>query len=654
MSESQYKFAEFHLDCDSFELRRQGRAQKSERISLERIPMELLILLLERQGSVVTRQEIVDRLWGKDVFVDTEHGINTAIRKVRQALKDDPDNPRFVHTVSGKGYRFVAETNGNTPVMPELMEGRTPRPPSGAEVMPRSEATDDKAAIPGVPAKSPINSRLAISALALVLIAGTFLAFNFKGVRDRLFASPRPQIRSLAVIPLANLSGDPDQEYFADDMTDELITMLAKDTTLRIVSRTSVMQYKSAQRPVREIARELGVDGILEGSINRSGNHVHMTVQLIYAPGDRHLWAESYDRDLDQAFLLPSELSRSIAKEVQAKTSASPAPARSINPEAHDAYLHGRYFWLTHSIPETLPYFQKAIQLQPDYAAAWSGLSDTYALAGMTGDLRPREAMAEAKAAADKAMELDDSLAEAHNSMCAWYAFYGWDLARAEAECRRAIDFDASYSMGHYLYGGVLQLANRPAEALAEVKRSVELDPFARSWGLGEFYLDSRQYDAAITELTIQSKSHRYEDEVNVYLSEAYWLKGMYKESEQAWESVLRLSHDEAGAAGSRQAWERGGAKAFAKWNADKIRAQARQHYVPAWDIAWVVARTSDKDETLKYLEAAYRDHSPNLIDLQTEPIFDFLHPDPRFQALVKEVGLPPAPEGAGPTPKSK
>lgn len=642
MSESQYRFAEFQVDCASFELRRQGRAQKSERISLERIPMELLILLLERQGSVVTRQEIVDRLWGKDVFVDTEHGINTAIRKVRQALKDDPDNPRFVHTVSGKGYRFIAERNGHSagsvlsesPPSPQPSEPPDPMWGLLAEVSSRGPTA--------APAARITPAKLAVFTLLLITITASILSFFF---RAHLFPStPAAHIHSLAVIPLANLSGDPEQDYFADDMTDELITTLAKNTTLRIVSRTSVMQYKFAERPVRDIARELGVDGILEGSVNRSANHVHLNVQLIYAPGDRHIWAESYDRDLDQAFLLPSELSQTIAKQVQAKTSVSPAVARSISPEAHDAYLHGRSFWLTHSIPETLPFFQKAIQLQPDYAAAWSGLSDTYSLAGMTGDLRPSEAMTKAKAAADKALELDDSLAEAHNSMCAWYLFYAWDFPRADAECRRGIELDPNSSMLHYLHSGVLLSTNHPAEALAEVKRSVELEPFARSWGLGEFYIDTRQYDAAIAELTMQSKSGRYEDEVTFYLSQAYWLKGMYKESQHELERAFEIDHDSKNLAAAHQAWVQGGERAVEQWGANSIRSSARKQYVPAWNIAETIAHTGDKNETLKYLEAAYRDHSPNMVGLQNEPVFDFLHSEPRYRALVKEVGLPPMP----------
>jgi TolB-like protein/DNA-binding winged helix-turn-helix (wHTH) protein/Tfp pilus assembly protein PilF len=630
MPESQYKFAEFQLDCASFELRRQGQAQKSERISLERIPMELLILLLERQGSVVTRQEIVGRLWGEDVFVDTEHGINTAIRKVRQALKDNPDKPRFVHTVSGKGYRFVSEKNG-WPETPALVEGRTPPTPSVPDSSRRSLTTGDTAA----PRRALTKRKTAIAIAALSLLAATLLVV----LRPRLFPSTQAaQIHSLAVLPLANLSGDQSQDYFAEGMTDELITALAKNRNLRVVSRTSTMQYKGAQRPVRDIARELGVDGILEGSIERTASRVHMTVQLIYAPTDSHVWAESYDRDLNQAYSLPEELSLTIAKEV--KTATSPAPRqRYINPEAHDAYLRGRYFWFNFNTPQALPYFEKAIQLQPDYAAAWSGLADTYAQSGM-GDRLPLQVMPKALEAARKAVELDDSLPEAHNAMGAWYLFYGWDMPRADAESKRAIELNPNYGEAHQLHAFILLAMNREAEGLAEQKRAVELDPFARPFILGMFYTDIRQYDAAISELRLQHVARPNDNDVLMSLSKAYWMKGMYKESQEELEEDLRLEGKPEAAAAAHQAWIRGGEKAVEQWGAENIKARARQGYVYAFSMASTIAFTGDQEQTLKYLEQAYREHDPNMIRVQNEPLFDFLHSDPRYHALVKKIGL--------------
>src|ERR1700722_5824101 len=432
VADGPYHFGEFELDRERFELRRNGDALK-----LERIPLELLLLLAERQGAVVTRQEIIDSLWGKDVFVDTEHGINTAIRKIRQTLKDDPEQPRFVQTVTGKGYRFVAEINGTPPepprAAPQTLEaplapppawGRPPRPSSAAEVSLRARA---------------------IVALPLLLATAAALTLLF---RSQIFPNRAAQIHSIAVLPLVNLSGDATQDYVADGMTDELITSLAKNRNLRVVSRTSAMQYKGVKRPLPDIARELNVDGILEGSIERAPNSVHMTVQLIYAPTDSHVWAESYDRDLSVAIFLPEELSQTIAQEVKAAVSP-PTRQHSISPEAHDAYLQGLYFWYRGDFDHSKQYFQKAIDLQPDYAAAWAGLGISYGgQAG--GDTPPQAAFAKDEENSKKALDLDDSVAEAPQSMAALYLFRAWDWNHAEAEARRAIELDPNLAGAHH------------------------------------------------------------------------------------------------------------------------------------------------------------------------------------------------------------
>ena len=465
------------------------------------------------------------------------------------------------------------------------------------------------------------------------------LVFAYRG---RLFPGSRArQIHSIAVIPLSNLSGDASQEYFADGMTDELITALAKNRNLRVVSRTSAMQYKGAKRSLPEIARELGVDGILEGSIERTANRVHMTVQLIYAPTDSHVWAESYDRDLNQAYSLPEELSETIAKQVKTATSPAPPP-RYINPEAHDAYLRGRYFWFSLKVPETLSYFEKAIQLQPDYAPAWSGLADTYAIAGM-GERPPLQAMPKVLEAARKAVELDDSLPEAHNSMAAWYLWYGWDPQCADTEARRAIELNPNYGEVHQVRTWALLAMNREADALAEEKRALELDPYTRPFILGVFYTNTRHYDAAIQELRLQHVARPNEGDVVMALSKAYWLKGMYKESQEALEEGLRMQHQPDDAAAAHKAWVQGGETAVEKWGADNINALARKGYVYAFSIASTIAFTGDKDETLKYLEHAYREHDPDMMGIQNEPLLDFLHNDPRYRALVGKIGLSPA-----------
>jgi TolB-like protein/DNA-binding winged helix-turn-helix (wHTH) protein len=633
---SAYHFADFELDPARFELRRNGRSLK-----LERIPMELLILLVEKDGNIATRQEIVDRLWGKDVFVDTEHGINTAIRKIRQTLRDDPEKPRFVQTVTGKGYRFVAIRNGSQketpealdpPVAPQSMWGQPPRLSGGPEVSGRSLATTTTLEIN---ATSKAKKTALTAALVLCVVA-TALTFIF---RTRLF--PPPQIHSLAVIPLANLSGDKSQDYFADGMTDELITALAKNRNLRVVSRTSAMQYKGAQRPVRDIARELGVDGILEGSIERSADRVHMTVQLIYAPTDSHIWAESYDRDSTHAVFIPTELSRTVAEQI--KVATSPAkPARYINPEAHDAYLRGRYFWLSFDPRQSIVFFQKAIDLQPDYAAAWSGMADSYSFATLNGEIPPQPLLEKALAAAHKAVELDDSLPEAHNSMAAT-AFLSWNLTLADSESRRALELNPNFPEGHYLHYQILLVQNQRDAALAEAKLATQLDPFSRPWGLGNAYLNVRQYDAALNEFLLQVQARPTDGGIHLFLSQVYWLKGMYNESESELEKGDQLSGKSEEAAAFRRAFERGGEKAVERYGADQIKARARKIYISPLVIADAVSYTGNKDETLKYLEGAYREHTPPLMWIQTQPQYDFLHHDPRYLAIVRKMGLQPA-----------
>jgi tetratricopeptide (TPR) repeat protein len=366
-----------------------------------------------------------------------------------------------------------------------------------------------------------------------------------------------------------------------------------------------------------------------------------MTVQLIYAPTDSHVWAESYDRDLNQAYSLPEELSQTIAKEVKVATSLA-APPRYVSPEAHDAYLHGRYFWFTFNVPNTLPYFEKAIQLQPDYAAAWSGLADTYAIDGMQNH-PPSEVSEKCHFAALKALELDPSLPEAHNSLAAWYLFYGWDPTRAEVEARRALELNPNFAEGHHVLSYILEVQQRYPQAEVEARRSTELDPFEHIWELGVFYTNIHQYEAALKELTMQRLARPDDPDTAWNLSKLYWLKGMYNESQSEYERALDLQHDPTTKAAAHQAWITGGEPAVERWGAKNIKALARKQYLETEFIASVIAFSGDQDETMKYLEASYRMHDPDLIFIQNEPVFDFLHSDPRYRALVAKMGLPPA-----------
>jgi TolB-like protein/DNA-binding winged helix-turn-helix (wHTH) protein len=315
---SVFEFGDLRLDCSRFELWRAGRSPK-----LERKPMELLILLAASEGNLVTRTEIIERLWGSEVFVDTEHGINTAIRKIRQTLRDDPEQPRFVQTVMGKGYRFIGPISEVHP------------PPAAKSGPPMLALQPESVALGVENPRRRSHGRVwqIIGGSAAIVLLTLAAALRAHWSQDSPASSTTPNIQSIAVLPLDNLSGDPAQNYFADGMTDELTTMLAKNSTLHVISRTSVMQYKGAHRPLREIAEALGVDGILEGSVERSDGKVHMTIQLIQASTDTHLWAESYDRDTKDVGTLPAEAAQAIAKRLNS-AAPLPKPARYVSPEA--------------------------------------------------------------------------------------------------------------------------------------------------------------------------------------------------------------------------------------------------------------------------------------------------------------------------------
>ncbi|HKB99193.1 MAG TPA: winged helix-turn-helix domain-containing protein [Terriglobales bacterium] len=651
------KFAEFELDGGRYELRRGDRVLK-----LEKIPMELLALLAESNGRLVSRDEIVEKIWGKDVFLDTEHGINTAIRKIRQVLGDDPEQPRFVQTVTGKGYRFIApatsiedriEDRGNgvkgsgeraavlTTSFPAAIQV------GNAEISPPSD-NGERAAQPVTPAAIPVLSRSRWLGVALVLVVLASLIvvlvrLNSSSAGGGLFTrAVKPQVHSLAVLPLENLSGDPNQEYFADGMTDELITMLAKNTGLRVVSRTSVMQYKKVHRPLADVARELGVDGILEGSVGRSGNRVHINAQLIYAPQDVHLWAESYDRDLNDLTSLQSDLARNIARQVGMTTAAVGRPERHINPEAHDAYLLGRHYWLVSQYKKSQEYFQKAIELQPDYAAAWSGVADYYTASAVEGQITQEVAIAQAEPAARKAIELDDSLADAHHAMAAVYYFLRWDWNAAEKESARAIELNPHYSETHHLRSYLFDSLSRTDESLQEERKAMELDPFARPFGLALALLYAHQFDAALQEALARSEVQRNDATLVWIAGDIYTYKGMQVEGVQEWERALLLWGDKKHAAEMQLAFRRGGFLAVLDSNLSDVQRTATTKYVSPIEFAFCYARLGRKDETIRYLERAYQEHTPFLVHLPHDPSFYFVHSDARYQAIIKKMGLPP------------
>jgi TolB-like protein/DNA-binding winged helix-turn-helix (wHTH) protein len=622
-----YQFGDFELDCGRFELRRKGQS-----LRVERKPMELLILLASREGRLVTRAEIAERLWTSEIFVDTEHGINTAIRKLRYLLRDDPDEPQFIQTVTGMGYRFVAPiTTCETGKLNRALAAAT------ASIA-HDEPAKPEAKIPA----SFFRSRrfwIEISASSAILFAILAVTAGRRPLAARLFHRRPPPITSIAVLPLDNLSGNPNQEYFADGMTDELTTMLAKDSTLRIISRTSAMQYKRARRPLPEIARALGVDGILEGSVARSSDQIHMTLQLIRGDDDSHVWAESYDRDANDV-TLPDEAARAIAKTLH-RAATIAAPARYVNPEAHDAWLRGRYLWFQDRIIESGPYFRKATEIQPDYAPGWAGLSMHYSGGTVPGALDPRTSLPAEEDTAVRALQLDPSLADAHLAMGAAYFYARWDFARADQEILRAIELDPRAAEPYHLRARLLEALNRQDEAIESEKKAMELDPFERPWSLVWAYRFARRYDAALDDARLRLETYPADPVLLLLTADTYRCEGRYKEAVDYWVKLSIAFGDRQRATELLRAFHRGGYSGVVRLQLADATRQAKKRYVPPVVLAWYHAQLGHREETLSLLEEGYRQHAPGLLWLQDEMAYDFLHNDPRYRSLIEKIGLP-------------
>jgi TolB-like protein/DNA-binding winged helix-turn-helix (wHTH) protein len=616
------KFGEFELNSQSGELFRGGRPVK-----IQAQPLRVLSILLEHHGEIVSREQLRARIWGDATFVEFDEGLNYAIRQVRLALRDEVSKPRYIETLPKQGYRFVAGIVDAEPKSPAEPGAADPLAASLNGGRPRPE-----------PASSSARPyRLIWLALAgcvavVLLVLGWF-------VTDRHLATQ--SIRSLAVIPLDNLSGDSNQEYFADGMTDELTTMLAKDSTLRITSRTSAMQFKGVHKPVQEIARALNVDGILEGSISRSGNQVHMTLQLIRTHTDAHIWAESYDRDLNDVAALPGEAARDIAARLHSSL-ASTTPARYVNPDAHDAYLRGRFLWFRGQNEEAGKEFRKAVELQPDYALGWTGLSSYYGVGIWDGSMNPVQTMAQAEAAAQKAVDLDGQLAEGHLILGASIFSFQWDFARGFQEVSRAIELDPKLTQAIHMRARFLSILGRHQEAIQTQKTASEIDPFERPWAMVTILDEARQYDAALAEAREKLEADPGIDMYSL-IALAYRGKDMPREWEQAYEKQLQVEGDPASAAAAHLAFQRGGQEAVLHWQLDQLQGKAKTSYVSPVYLALVYAQLGNREKALSFLEQGFREHSPLLLWIQLDPAYDFLHADGRYRSIIKRVGLPPS-----------
>jgi TolB-like protein/DNA-binding winged helix-turn-helix (wHTH) protein/Tfp pilus assembly protein PilF len=636
-----YRFGLFKADLASGTLTRQG-----DRVKLQDQPFRVLTLLLERANEIVTREELRQALWSEDTYVEFEGSLNAALKRVRHALRDSPDNPVFIETVPRRGYRFIA---------PVELEGVFPL----AEASPRTIASiipisDSPPVLPFPPptliAGWPGKRVTAIA--ASVLVAGFLaLAFNLVGIRQRwVKATAQPHtISSLAVLPLEDLSSDPAQQYFADGITDELITDLAQIGNLRVISRTSTMQYKGTKKSMPEIGKALHVDALIEGTVERDADRVRIRVQLIDAASDRHLWARTYDRELRDVLLLQSEAASDIAQEIRGQvTPATTKPivtARApVNPEAYEAYLKGRYF-LNKRSPEGMKtasgYFEQAISRDPKFALAYAGLADCYSLLG-SDTLPASVASAKARTAALKALELDSSIAEGHTALAVVHFYYDWNWNESERELQRAIRLNPNYATAHHWYSVYLAAMGRSPEAIQEAERAHELDPLSPSItiSLATEYRDARRFDRSIELLSAVLELDSNFAAAHQGLGKTYEAMELRKLAIEEFQKAVALSHDSESLAALGYAYSASGERTEALKIVEQLQANPTTYVSPV-NMAALFIGLGEKDKAFTYLDRAYHDRDSRLPFLAVDHWFEPLHADPRFIELCKRIGLP-------------
>ena len=632
---------DFELNVRAYELRSAGIPLK-----LKPIPMELLLFLVEHRGELVTREQIVERIWGKSVFLDTDNSINGAISRIRQVLRDDAERPHFVQTISGKGYRFSALVTD---------AGASPAQPTLSPQTATSEDLTTKASAQGGTVHVPILSRWPLLLGVLIALTATLIAY-FGWTRSRTHASISTERLMLAVLPFENLTGDPTQEYFSDGLTEEMITQLGnlEPQRLGVIARTSVMHYKNSREQLEEIARKLGVQYVLEGSVRRDSGKVRITAQLIRVKDQSHVWAQQYDRELNNLLTLQDEIGHAIAREIQLTLGDGHEQENSVarpllSPpqyEAYDLYLKGEYFWnkrTPQGLQQAVEYFQQAIAKDPTSARAYAGLADSYALmSGYNGAVAPETVLPKARAAAMRAVELDEGLAEAHTALAVLAQDYDWDWQTAEKEYRRAIQLDPNYATAHHWYGEYLGLQGRFDEAFHELEHARRLDPLsliiAADKAVILYY--SRDYDRSIEQF-------RAVLEMEPNFPRAYLVIGPYAEKGMFKEALAQMDvweqpplHESWSWSGRAYLYGRSGDRVRAQQALDGLTRLGRRQRLDPAAVLYAYIGLGDKQAALSWLERAYTERSPTLNNMKVNPTFDPLRGEHRFQELQRRMGF--------------
>ena len=647
----------FEVDLNTGELHQSGR-----KVPLQEQPFRVLAMLLDRPGEIVKREDLQTRLWPADTYVGFDEGLNTAIRKLRMAFSDSAENPRFIETVPRRGYRFIAPVSESVhdgspaPALanPQLVSITAPETP--AESGPGREEVAPSFASKPFSARSARKAVVAAAALVLVVAS---LAY-WRHLRPAQDSAARKRTM-LAILPFQNLSNDPGQEYFTDGLTEETITDLGQlsPEQLGVIARTSAMAYKHTDKTVSQIGRELGVDFILEGSIRREGGKARVSAQLIRVSDQTHLWAENYDRELNDLLEMESELGKTIAQRVQLNLTPERqlalAKIRSVDPDAYDLYLRGRYYWNQRNpagIKQSIAYFQQAIAKDASFALAYSGLADAYNISNIIGAYTSKESLPQARAAAEKAIQLDPSLAEAHAALGMEKSHYEFDFPGAQREFLKAIELNPNSAYAHFFYSNCyLMPMGRTAEAIAENQKALALDPLSMpinnfmgmSYSLAEDYEKSyQQYQRTIAMDPTFPLAHEYFSGLLIAMGR---YEQAIQEKEQS-ELLGGMSPKEAAAEAnaSRAAFRAGGPKGYWQQILGMIlaRQERGQESVAASTMVALYALVGDKDKAFTWLDKAYdAREGASITLLKCDPYFKNLRGDSRFSAMLRRMGLP-------------
>jgi TolB-like protein/DNA-binding winged helix-turn-helix (wHTH) protein/Flp pilus assembly protein TadD len=621
------RFDGFELDVRAGELRKHGA-----RLRVRGQPLQVLEILLERAGDVVTREELQARIWPADTFVNFDHSLHNAISRIREVLGDSAEAPRYIETLPRRGYRYIGPVE----------HLQTLQPPA---------ETPARTSHPVVPVTSPKQrKRSLVLVLCALVVLGLVAAWAMRQHFDAK-AAVLP-IRSIAVLPLDNLSGDPSEEFFADGMTDQLTTDLAKVGSLRVISRTSVMQYKGAKKSLPEIARELNVDAIVEGSVTRSGQRVRVTAQLVQARTDQHLWAETYDRDLGDILKLQSEVARSIAQQVRAQLSPTQQDqlrsAQPVNAAAYDAYLRGRLYFVNEftkpdSLRKAQHYFEESLQKDPNFALAYAGLADTYVYLAFAGALPRDQAYRSAKESLGKALELDDSIGEAHDTLGELSWEFNWDRDTADREFNRAIALAPSYSCAHEDRAIFLAATGRRDEALAEIAKIDQLDySFSAAHSESQAYFDLRDYPRLIeaSKRALLLDANDWSQHYN--LGVGYEGTGKLQEAISEYRKAMAMSGGSQGpVVALAHAYAASGRRAEAEKILRDLESKSKGTSTSPYTMSTIYAGLGENDKAFEFLEKAYSEKSLDIpSSLKSDFLLDSLRPDPRFQNLLQRIDL--------------